>query len=138
MLFTESKIKVADNSGVVFVKIVKVFGSAKPRYARYTDIPLVSTRMVKAKHSVKASKQILKGQLHKAIVIRTKKPVFFPDSSSVKFFSNSVVMIKKAQPRTFGGPKLAGTRVIGPVVYNRALKKKFPKLFSLCSSVIYQ
>lgn len=138
MLFIDSKVKISDNSGAVVVKLVKVYGSSLPRYARFTDIPLVTTRYVKAKHQVKATKKILKGQLHKAIITRTKKPVFFKDSSCIRFFSNAAVMIKKAQPRTFGGPKLAGTRVFGPIIYNEKLKKKFPKLYSLSSAVLKQ
>jgi large subunit ribosomal protein L14 len=136
MLFTESTVKIADNSGGVYVRCIKVPGSSKPRFARFADEIVVSTRVIKPKHNVKASKQILKGQVHKAVLIRTKKPVFFPDYGGVRFFNNAAVLIKKSQPRTFGGPKLAGNRVFGPVVQNKKLKKKYPKIFSLASRVI--
>jgi len=131
MLFTESIVKVADNSGGVYVRCIKVPGSSKPRFARFADEFVVSTRVIKPKHHVKLSKQILKGQIHKAVLIRTKKPVFFSDRGGVKFFDNAVVLIKKAQPRTFGGPKLAGNRVFGPVVQNKRLKKNTRKFFLL-------
>lgn len=137
MLFTESKIRVADNSGAKLVKCIKVPGSSKPRAARFADIIIVSTRIVKPKHNIKKTKRLVKGGIYKAIVMRTKKPVFSKDRSLVRFFENHVVMVRKAQPRTFGGPKLAGNRVFGPVCYNKKLKKKFPKLFALASSVLY-
>jgi len=136
MLFVESSVKVSDNSGGIYVKCIKVSGSSKPRFARFSDELVVSTRVVKPKHKVKLSKQILKGQIHKAILIRTKKPVFFPDKAFVKFFANAVVLVKKSQPRTFGGPKLAGNRVFGPITQNKKLMKKYPKIFSLSSKII--
>jgi len=136
MLFSESKVKVSDNSGAKLVKIVKVPGSSKPRTAKAGDIVLVTTRQVKFKHKLKASKRILKGMLFKAIIMRTKKPEFFRDGTFVKFDENKVVLIQKTQPRTFGGPKLAGNRVFGPIVLKKKLKKKFPKLFALASLVI--
>jgi len=136
MLFTESLIKVADNSGGVYVRCIKVPGSSKPRFARFADEVVVSTRMIKPKHNIKISKQVLKGQIYKAVLIRTKKPVFFSDKGGVRFFDNAVVLIKKTQPRTFGGPKLAGNRVFGPVAQNKRLKKKYPKIFSLASKTI--
>lgn len=136
MLFTESKVKVADNSGVVFVKCIKVPGSSKPRFARAGDTIVTSARLVKPKHNLKESKRMHRGDVLKAIVNRTVKPVFFRDGGSARFFANSVVIIKRAQPRTFGGPKLAGNRVFGPIVFNKRLKKRFPKLFSLASRVL--
>ena len=136
MLFTESKLRVSDNSGAVFVKCIKVPGSSKPRFARFGDQIVVSTRFVKPKHKVKEARRILKGAIYKALVVRTKKPVFMPDGSSIKFFENRVVLVKKAQPRTFGGPKLAGNRVFGPIISNKKFKKKFNKLFSLSSSIL--
>lgn len=136
MWFTETKVSVADNSGAVLVKCLKVPGSSKPRAAKFSDVIIVSARHVKPKHNIKKNRRLAKGEIYKAIVMRTKKPVFFYDQSMVKFFDNKVVMVKKAMPRTFGGPKLAGNRVFGPICYNKKLKKKFPKLFALASSVI--
>jgi len=136
VLFTESKIKVFDNSGCKLVKCVKIPGSSKPRYGRFGDVILVSTRIVQFKHDVKEIRRIKKGMLLKAIVTRTKKPVFFKDGGFVRFHSNAVVLIRKAQPRTFGGPKLAGNRVKGPIIFHKKLKRRFPKLFSLSSSII--
>jgi large subunit ribosomal protein L14 len=136
MIFTESYIKVADNSGAVYVKCIKVPGSSKPRFARFGDTIVVSTKIVKPKLKLKENRRIVKGGIYKAILIRTKKPVFAIDGSSTRFFENSVALVKKNQPRTFGGPKLAGSRIFGPIIFNRRLKRKFPKLFSLASSVI--
>lgn len=136
MLFNETKIKVADNSGATLVKCIKVPGSSKPRPGKFGDVVIVSARIVKPKLNIKQNRRLTKGSIYKAIIMRTKKPVFFPDGSYVKFFENRVVMLKKAMPRTFGGPKLAGNRVFGPICFNKKLKKKFPKLFSLASIVI--
>lgn len=136
MLFNESKIKVADNSGATLVKCIKVPGSSKPRAGKFGDVIVVSARRVKPKPNVKQNRRLTKGAIYKAIIMRTRKPVRFYDGTSVKFFENRVVILKKAMPRTFGGPKLAGNRVFGPVCYNRKLKKKFPKLFALASLVI--
>jgi large subunit ribosomal protein L14 len=136
MLFAGSKIKVSDNSGVTLVRCIKVPGSSKPRFARTGDVIVVSARFVKPKHHLKESKRLHKGDVLKAIVTRTIKPVFFADNGFVRFLDNSAVVVKKAQPRTFGGPKLAGNRVFGPIVANKALKKRFPKLFSLSSRVL--
>ena len=136
MLFNESKVKVADNSGATLVKCVKIPGSSRPRAGKFGDVIVVSARMVKPKLNIKQNRRLIKGAIYKAIIMRTKKPVFFSDGSMVKFFENRVVMLKKALPRTFGGPKLAGNRVFGPVCYNKKLKKKYPKLFSLASAVI--
>jgi large subunit ribosomal protein L14 len=136
MLFTETKIKVADNSGATLVKCIKVPGSSYPRVAKFGDIILVSARRVKPKHHIKRAKRLVKGELYKAIVMRTKKPVYIKDGSSTRFFENKVVMVKKLPPRTFGGPKLAGNRVFGPVCHHAKLKEKFSRLFSLASLVI--
>jgi large subunit ribosomal protein L14 len=137
MIQTETLIRVADNSGAVLVKCVKVPGSSSPRVARTGDVILVSTRIVKFKPHIHEKKRIVKGALYKALVIRTKKPVFFKDGGFVRFSANNVVLFKKDQPRTFGGPKLAGSRIFGPLLFNKKLKKKYPKVFSLASGVIY-
>ena len=137
MLFTESLLTVADNSGGVLVKCIKVPGSSRPRSASIGDIIVVSTRKIKPKPHIKEAKQIKKGKVYKAIVIRTKKPKIFKDGSSIQFSANNVVILRKDSARTFGGPKLAGSRVFGPIAYDLKLKKKFPKLFSLASHVFH-
>jgi large subunit ribosomal protein L14 len=136
MIFTGSKLTVTDNSGCVLVKCIKASGSSKPRVANSGDVILVSARIVKPKPKLKQIYRLVKGGMYKAILVRTRKPTIFFDGSSIKFFANNVIMVKKSQPRTFGGPKLAGNRVIGPVVYNLKLKRKFPKLFSLAPAVL--
>jgi large subunit ribosomal protein L14 len=136
MIFFETKLKSSDNSGCVLVKCIKVTGSSKPRWAVYSDCILVSARIVKPKLKVRKIHKIVKGDLYKAILARTKKPTFLFDNSSIKFFENNVILLRKSQPRTFGGPRLAGNRVFGPVITNLALKKKYPKLFSLSPAVL--
>lgn len=136
MIFTETKLRVADNCGATLIKCIKTPGSSKPRFGRFGDLVLVSTRIVKPKLNIKQNKRIVKGGVYKAIIIRTKKPVFFYDGSMVKYFVNNAVILRKALPRTFGGPKLAGNRVFGPICYNKKLQKKYPKLYTLASSII--
>src|SRR5271155_2450920 len=101
MLFTESKFNISDNSGALRVKCIKTRGSSKPRPAVFADQVLVSIRHIKFKHKIKENRRILKGGLYNAIIVRTKKPVFFLDHSFVKFHENSAVIVKKNQPRTF-------------------------------------
>jgi large subunit ribosomal protein L14 len=137
MLFTGSIVPVSDNSGGVYLNCIKFVGSSKPRFGRIGDVFVSSTRVIKTKHHIKENRRVKKGIIYKAILVRTKKPTFLSDNGYIKFFKNSAVLIKKAQPRTFGGPKLAGNRIFGPLVYNRRLKKKFPKLFALASNVFH-
>jgi len=136
MLFCETKLKVSDNSGAIYVKCLKVPGTSKPRCANIGDTVVVTTRVVKRKAKIKEINRVLKGKVYKAIIVRTKKPKFNRDGSFIQFFENSAVLIKKNQPRTFGGPKLAGSRVLGPVIFDRKLKKRYPKLYSLAPVVL--
>ncbi len=113
---------VADNSGARKVGCIKVLGSSKKKYASLGDIIVVSV-----KDAVPNSK-IKKGDVVKAVVVRTKKGLRRLDGSYIKFDDNSAVLINQQN-------EPIGTRIFGPVA--RELRaKKFMKIISLAPEVI--
>src|SRR3989338_11583730 len=102
MLQTQSIIDVADNSGARKVMCIKVFGGSKRRYANIGDVIKVSVKEAIPRGNVK------KGEVMKAIVVRTCKGVRRQDGSLIRFDSNAVVLLNNQdQP--------VGTRIFGPV-----------------------
>lgn len=119
-------LKVADNSGAKIVKCIKVLGGFKKRYAALGDLIVVSVQQLRNK-SKKTSK-VLKGDVFRALVIRTKTYYKKKDGSSVLLSENSVTLLNKQ-----GNP--IGTRILGPIP--KALKKKkFMKFASLSVGLI--
>ena len=113
---------VADNSGAKKVKCVKVLGGSSEGTASVGDVIVVSIRDVIPKARVK------KGDVHRAVVVRTVKEIKRSDGSHIKFYSNAAVLIDKQ-----GEP--IGTRVFGPVP--RELRaKNFMKIISLAPEVL--
>lgn len=122
MIQTESKLKVADNSGAKLVACIKVLGGSKRRYASIGDIIIVSV-----KEAIPNSK-VSKGSVMRAVIVRTTKEIRRPDGSHIKFDENSAVLIN-AQNEPIG------TRIFGPVA--RELRaKKFMKIISLAPEVL--
>lgn len=122
MIQMESNLDVADNSGARRVQCIKVLGGSKRRYAGIGDTIVVSVKEAIPKGRVK------KGQVMKAVVVRTAKGVRRPDGSLIRFDQNAAVLIN-AQ----GEP--IGTRIFGPVT--RELRaKKHMKIASLAPEVI--
>ena len=122
MIQTESRLEVADNTGAKEVMCIKVLGGSKRRYAGIGDIITVHIKQSSTEATVK------KGEVHKAVVVRTKKPVRRPDGSYLRFDSNAIVILG-----TDGNPK--GTRIFGPVA--RELRaKNFMKIISLAPEVL--
>ncbi|MGH1418842.1 MAG: 50S ribosomal protein L14 [Hyphomicrobiaceae bacterium] len=122
MIQMESNLDVADNSGARRVQCIKVLGGSKRRYAHIGDTIVVSVKEAIPKGRVK------KGQVMKAVVVRTAKGVRRPDGSLIRFDRNAAVLIN-AQ----GEP--VGTRIFGPVT--RELRaKKHMKIVSLAPEVI--
>jgi len=122
MIQMETNLDVADNSGARRVQCIKVLGGSKRRYATVGDIIVVSVKEAIPKGRVK------KGQVMKAVVVRTAKGVRRPDGSLIRFDRNAAVLIN-AQ----GGP--IGTRIFGPVT--RELRsKKHMKIVSLAPEVL--
>ena len=121
MIQTKTRLKVADNSGAKIVECIKVLGGSKRRYARVGDIIKVSTKEVIPRGKVK------KGEVHEAVVVRTKYDIKRADGGCVRFDENACVIVKQNEP--------VGTRVFGPVT--RELRsKKFMKIVSLAPEVI--
>jgi len=117
MIQMTSVLDVADNSGAKKVFCIKVLGGSKRKYASIGDIIVVSVREALPNSKVK------KGDVAKAVIVRTKREVGRPDGSFIKFDGNSAVLITKdLEP--------IGTRIFGPVARElRALK--FMKIISL-------
>ena len=122
MIQMQTVLDVADNSGAKKVGCIKILGGTRRRYASLGDIVVVSV-----KDAIPNSK-IRKGEVGKAVVVRTKKEVGRPDGSFIKFDDNSAVLINPQ-----GDP--IGTRIFGPVA--RELRaKNFMKIVSLAPEVL--
>lgn len=122
MIQVQTILQSADNSGAKKMMCIKVLGGSKRRYASVGDIIVVAVKEAGTSGAVK------KGDVAKAVVVRTKKEVRRPDGSYIKFDENAAVIINDAKdPR--------GTRIFGPVA--RELRdKKFMKIVSLAPEVI--
>ena len=122
MIQTESNISVADNSGAKRVQCIKVLGGSKRRYASVGDVIVVSIKEAAPRGKVK------KGDVHRAVVVRTRKEIRRVDGSAIRFDSNAAVLINKQE-------EPIGTRIFGPVT--RELRgKKFMKIISLAPEVL--
>jgi large subunit ribosomal protein L14 len=122
MIQTESKLKVADNSGAKLLLCIKVLGGSKRRYATVGDVIVVSVKEAMPNSKVK------KGDVMKAVIVRTKKEVARVDGSYIKFDDNSAVLITQQN-------EPIGTRIFGPVA--RELRaKNFMKIVSLDPEVL--
>jgi large subunit ribosomal protein L14 len=122
MIQQQSVLQVADNSGAKKVMCIKVLGGSRRRYASVGDIVVVSI-----KEAIPNSK-VKKGDVKKAVIVRTKKNLRRRDGSAIKFDENSAVLINDQ-----GDP--LGTRIFGPVA--RELRgKKFAKIISLAPEVL--
>ena len=122
MIQQESRLKVADNSGAKEILCIRVLGGTKTRYASIGD-KIVGT----VKQAI-PSGNVKKGQVVKAVVVRTKKEVRRKDGSYIRFSDNACVIIDE-------NSQMKGTRVFGPVA--RELRNKgFMKIVSLAPEVI--
>jgi large subunit ribosomal protein L14 len=122
MLHQESRLKVADNAGAREVLVIRVLGGTNRRYASLGDTVVVTVKDATPNGSVK------KGQVSKAVVVRTKKEVRRPDGSYIRFDDNACVLLNAAG-------EMRGTRVFGPVA--RELRdKQYMKIVSLAPEVL--
>jgi len=122
MIQTESNLMVADNSGAKRVQCIKVLGGSKRRYAAVGDVIVVSIKEAAPRGKVK------KGDVHRAVVVRTRKEIRRVDGSAIRFDSNAAVLINKQE-------EPIGTRIFGPVT--RELRgKSFMKIISLAPEVL--
>jgi large subunit ribosomal protein L14 len=117
-----SVLDVADNSGAKKVYCIKVLGGSRRRYASIGDIIVVSIR-----EAIPGAK-VKKGEVSRAVIVRTRKELARPDGSYIKFDGNSAVLINKEN-------EPIGTRIFGPVA--RELRaKRFMKIISLAPEVL--
>ena len=122
MIQMQTNLDVADNSGARRVQCIKVLGGSKRKYASVGDVIVVSVKEAIPRGRVK------KGDVRKAVVVRTAKEVRRQDGTAIRFDSNAAVMLSNS-----GEP--IGTRIFGPVV--RELRaKNFMKIISLAPEVL--
>ncbi len=122
MIQQQTRMAVADNSGAKELFCIKVLGGTRRKYASVGDVVVVSV-----KEAIPNSK-VKKGEVHKAVIVRTRRAVRRPDGSYIRFDDNSAVLINnQLEP--------IGTRIFGPVA--RELRaKKFMKIVSLAPEVL--
>ena len=124
MVQQETRVNVADNSGAKQLLIIKVLGGARHLYAGVGDVVIATVK------SATTGGQVKKGDVVKAVIVRTAKNVRRPDGSNVSFSDNACVIINED-----GTPK--GTRVFGPVARElRDQGDKFMKIISLAPEVL--
>ncbi len=122
MIQAESNLDVADNSGARRVQCIRVLGGARRRWASVGDVIVVSVKEAIPRGRVK------KGDIHKAVVVRTAKEIRRTDGTAIRFDRNAAVLINAA-----GEP--IGTRIFGPVT--RELRaKQYMKIISLAPEVL--
>ena len=122
MVQMESYLKVADNTGAKEIHTIRVLGGSKRKYGNIGDIIVASVRKASPGGTVK------KGDVVKAVIVRTKRGVRREDGTYVRFDENAAVIIKEDK-----NPK--GTRIFGPVA-RELREKEFMKILSLAPEVI--
>ena len=122
MVQTTTTLDVADNSGAKKIMCIRVLGGTKRKYASLGDVIIVSIKEAIPNAKVK------KGEIARAVIVRTKKEVSRPDGSYIRFDANSAVLVDKDN-------EPVGTRIFGPVA--RELRaKRFMKIVSLAPEVL--
>lgn len=122
MIQMQSTLEVADNSGARKVQCIKVLGGSHRNIASVGDVIVVSVKEAIPRGKVK------KGEVHRAVIVRTAKDVKRPDGTSIRFDRNAAVLLNKQN-------EPIGTRIFGPVV--RELRaQRFMKIVSLAPEVL--
>ena len=122
MVQQESRLLVADNSGAKEVLVIRVLGGTKRRYASIGDQVVITVKDATPSGNVK------KGQVSRAVVVRTKKEVRRSDGSYIRFDNNAVVLLRDTG-------EMRGTRIFGPVA-RELREKQFMKIVSLAPEVL--
>ncbi|MCL2383246.1 MAG: 50S ribosomal protein L14 [Oscillospiraceae bacterium] len=122
MIQQQSRLKVADNTGAKEIMCIRCLGGSKVKFASVGDVIVASVKNAMPNGVVK------KGEVVKAVIVRTKNPIRRPDGSYVRFDENAAVIIKEDKnPR--------GTRIFGPIA--RELRdKEYMKILSLAPEVV--
>tara|TARA_B100000686_G_scaffold196075_1_gene202967 strand:+ start:2944 stop:3312 length:369 start_codon:yes stop_codon:yes gene_type:complete len=122
MIQLRTVLQVADNSGAKVVQCIKVLGGSRRRYARIGDVIVVAVKEVDPQSNLK------KGEVKKAVVVRTRKEIRRSNGTYIKFDGNAAVLIGE-------GKDPVGTRIFGPVA--RELRaKRYMKILSLAPEVL--
>ena len=122
MIQMQSNLEVADNSGARRVQCIKVLGGSGRKVASVGDVIVVSVKEAIPRGKVK------KGDVHRAVIVRTAKEIRRPDGSAIRFDRNAAVLLNKQD-------EPIGTRIFGPVT--RELRsRKFMKIVSLAPEVL--
>jgi len=122
MIHEESYLKVADNTGAKEIKCIRVLGGSKRKFGNIGDVIVASVRKAQPGGSVK------KGDVVKAVIVRTKKGVRRNDGTYVRFDENAAVLVKDDK-------NPSGTRIFGPVA-RELREKEFMKILSLAPETI--
>ncbi len=123
MIQQESRVKVADNSGAREILCIRVLGGSRRRYARVGDSIIATVKEAQPNSGVS------KGEIVRAVIVRTAKPYQRSDGSSIRFDENAAVLIEDGQ----GNPR--GSRIFGPVA--RELRdRRFMRIISLAPEVL--
>lgn len=121
MIQSESRLKVADNSGAKEVLCIRVLGGTGKRYATVGDVIVVAVK------SALPSGEVKKGAVSKAVIVRTKKEIRRTDGSYIRFDDNACVLLNNAG-------EIRGSRIFGPVA--RELRATNMKIISLAPEVL--
>ena len=122
MIQTQSNLEVADNSGAKKVMCIKVLGGSKRRYASIGDVIVCAVKEAAPTSKVK------KGDVVRAVVVRTAKELTRPDGTYIRFDNNGAVLVNKDN-------EPIGSRIFGPVA-RELREKKFMKIVSLAPEVL--
>jgi len=121
MVQERSILKVADNSGAKTIRVFRVLGGSRKRYARLGDIVVASVQVAEPRKAVK------KKDIVRALIVRTRNPIRRTDGSYVRFDDNAAVLIDKKEPKA--------TRIFGPIP--RELKDLgYDKIISLAQDIV--
>ena len=123
MIQMQTNLNVADNSGARKVQCIKVLGGSKRKIASIGDVIVVSVKEAIPRGKVK------KGDIHRAVIVRTAKEIRRNDGSAIRFDSNAAVLLTNQN-------EPIGTRIFGPVTRELRLKK-FMKIISLAPEVLW-
>ena len=126
MIQPQTVLQVSDNSGARTAVCIKVLGGYRKRYAYVGDYVVVSIRSLRSKN--KSIAKVRKGDVCKAVVIRTKKNIVLKDGSIIVFSKNCISLMVKG-----GGP--LGTRIVGPTIKDFK-RKKLSKFISISSGSV--
>ncbi|CAN0414180.1 unnamed protein product [Discosporangium mesarthrocarpum] len=122
MIIPESNLEVADNSGARRVQCIRILGGSKRRWATVGDVIVVSVKEAIPRGRVK------KGDVHRAVIVRTSKEIRRADGTSIRFDRNAAVLLNNAN-------EPIGTRIFGPVT--RELRaRRYMKIISLAPEVL--